>query len=181
MSTHGVLFYRIRHREPVERLCKRDRGILEFDFVRAVDLLHEARKEVLGEPHHVIDIVVRPVDLHHRELGVVVGIDVLVTEIPCDLKDPFETADNEALEVEFGRYSQEELLAKAVVERGERPGVCPAVYRLEDRCLELEKIPVIQEPPDGGEDPAPAPESLPGSPRLRSGRRTAAGSVSPHR
>ena len=139
MSTPAVLFYRIRHREPVERLCKRDRGILEFDFVRAVDLLHEARKEVLGEPHHVIDIVVRPVDLHHRELGVVVGIDVLVTEIPCDLKDPFETADNEALEVEFGRYSQEELLAKAVVERGERPGVCPAVYRLEDRCLELRK------------------------------------------
>ena len=137
----GVLLYRVLHREPAQRLLKRDRGLLELNLVRAVDLLCEGCKEVLGEVHHVVDIVVRPVDLHHRELGVVVRVDVLVTEVPCDLKDPLEPADHEALEVEFGRDPQEEFLAEAVVERGERPGICPAVDRLEDRGLELEKVP----------------------------------------
>jgi hypothetical protein len=81
--------------------------------------------------------VVGPVDLHHRELGVVVGVNILVPEVPCDLKDPLKAADDKALEVEFGRDPEEEFLAEAVVERGKRPGVCPAVDWLEDRGLEL--------------------------------------------
>ena len=91
-----VLLYRVLHRELAERLCKRDLGLFKRERSLAVNILHEGCEEVLGKAHHVIDIVVGPVDLHHCELGVVVGVDVLVPEVPCDLKDPLESADHEA-------------------------------------------------------------------------------------
>ena len=48
-----------------------------------------------------------------------------------------------------------------MVEGGERPGVCAAVHRLEDRGFEFEETAVGQKFPDAGDDFAPVAEVLP--------------------
>ena len=107
------------------------------------------------------EVAVRPVDLHHRELGVVVGVHRLVPEVPGDLEDLLESPDHEPFQVELGSDPEEEFLVEEVVVGGERAGVCPAVDRLEDGGLELEEPVVVEVPADEGDDPAPVPEGLP--------------------
>ena len=48
-----------------------------------------------------------------------------------------------------------------MVEGSERPGVCPTVDRLEDRGFEFQESPLVKEPADAREDPAPVAEVLP--------------------
>ncbi len=106
-------------------------------------------------------VAVRPVDLHHRELRVVVGVHRLVPEVARDLENPLESPDDQALEIEFRSDPEEEVLVKKVMVGCERTGVGSAVDWLEDRGFELEKTVVVKVPADEGNDPAPLPEGLP--------------------
>ena len=126
-----------------------------------MDFVDDGTDYVLGQGHHVAEVPVRPVDLHHRELGVVVRVHRLVPEVPGNLKDLLEAAHHEPLQVEFGSDPEEEFLVEEVVVGGERPGVCPAIDRLEDGGLELEEPVVVEIPADEGDDAAPVPEGLP--------------------
>ena len=106
-------------------------------------------------------VPVCPVNLHHRELRVVVGIHCLVPEVAGYLKNFLESPDNQPFKVEFGSDPQEEFLVKEVVVGGKRAGICTTVDRLQDRGFELEEPVVIEIPADKGDDPVPAPEYLP--------------------
>jgi hypothetical protein len=120
----------------------------------------ETRDQVLREIHHVAIVAVGLVRLDHGELGVVARVDVLVPEVLGDLEDPFEAADHEPFQIEFGRYPEEEGLVQIVVERREGAGVRPAVAGLERGGLELEEAPVGEVGPDRRDDPAPRAECL---------------------
>src|SRR3712207_8450263 len=52
-------------------------------------------------------VPVRLVELEHRELRVVPGRDAFVAEVAVDLEDLLEAADDETLEVQLGRRSEE--------------------------------------------------------------------------
>ena len=156
----GVLPHRLLHREAAPGAGEVQVVPGKRDGRVPVHLLREEREDLLGEVHHVVVVPVGLVDLHHRELGVVVGVDVLVPEVLCDLKDLLETADDKALEVEFRRDPEVEFLVEGVVVGGERSGVCAAVDRLQGGCLELQVVPVEEELPEKGYDPAPCPEGL---------------------
>ena len=91
-----------------------------------------------------------------------VGIDVFIPEVPGDLKDPFEPSDNKAFEIELRCDSQEKLLTETVMECGEWPGICTAVYWLKNGCFELKEIPFREVPSDRRENLASFPESLTG-------------------
>ena len=106
----------------------------------AMQLLNEAGDDLLCEVHHIVVITVSLVDLHHRELRVVVGVDILVPEVLGDLKNLIKPADDQALEVEFRCDTEVELLLEVVVVGGERSGVGAAVDRLEGGGLKLQVI-----------------------------------------
>ena len=90
-----------------------------------------------------------------------VGVHRLVPEVACDLENPLEPPDDQALEVELGSDPEEEVLVEKVMVGGERTGIGSAVDRLEDRGFELKKPVVVEIPADEGDDPAPVPEGLP--------------------
>ncbi|KAF5035845.1 hypothetical protein DSECCO2_581370 [anaerobic digester metagenome] len=89
-----------------------------------------------------------------------VGVDVLVPEVLCNLKYFLEPADDKALEVEFRRDPEVEFLVEGVMVGGERPGVRAAVDRLQGGGLELQVVPLKEELPEERYDPAPGPERL---------------------
>jgi hypothetical protein len=58
--------------------------------------LSRAADQGLGEIHDVVAVGVRLVQLEHRELGIVLRRQSLVTEVAVDLVAPLETPDDEA-------------------------------------------------------------------------------------
>ena len=86
-------------------------GSLEVDLVaapgagcRAVGMhgIQDRGEHLLGEGHQLLVVGVGPVELEHRELGVVLGGDALVSEVAVDFEHTVQTADQQALEVELG-------------------------------------------------------------------------------
>ena len=68
--------------------------------------------QLAGQRRHRVVVAVRLVDLEHRELGVVGGVDALVAEDAADLVDPLEAADDQPLEVELDRDAQVQLAGR---------------------------------------------------------------------
>jgi hypothetical protein len=66
------------------------------------DLGDQGREHLLDELHQRLVVDVGPVELEHRELGVVAGRDALVAEVAVDLVDPRQAADQQPLQEELG-------------------------------------------------------------------------------
>jgi hypothetical protein len=96
---------------------------------------------VLGEIHDVGVRRVRLVELEHRELGIVPRRHALVAEIPVDLIDALEAADDEALEVKLGRDTQIHIEVERVVMRHERARGRAARDRMHHRRLDFHETP----------------------------------------
>ncbi len=105
-----------------------------------------ATTQLLREVHQVAVVRVRPVELDHRELGVVPRGQPLVAEIPVDLVDLLEPADDQALEVELRRDAQEHLHVERVVVRDEGPGRGAAGNRLHHRRLHFHEAAIVELP-----------------------------------
>ena len=95
--------------------------------------------------HQRLVVDVGPVELEHRELGVVLGRDPLVPEVTVDLEHPFDAADDQPLEVQLGRDPQVELEVEGVVMGDEGPGQRAAGDRLHHRRLDFEEAACRQE------------------------------------
>ena len=111
------------------------------DVVAAGCLPGHGANELLGHRHQRLIVAVRLVELHHRELGIVLRGDPLVPEVPIDLEDPLEAAHREPLQVQLRRDPQKQIHVERVVVRGERPRERPAGDRLHHRRLDLEIAP----------------------------------------
>ena len=70
--------------------------------------------DLAGQRRHRPVVAVRLVDLEHRELGAVRGVDALVAEVAADLVDPVQAADDQPLEVELDRDAQVHRLVERV-------------------------------------------------------------------
>ena len=114
---------------------------------------HE-RQELLGELHEHLIVHVGPVELEHRELGVVLRRDALIPEVTIDLEHPFDSAHGQPLEVQLRRDAQEQLHVERVVMRDERPGQRAAGERLHHRRLDLEEAMAGEEVAHRGHRPA---------------------------
>ena len=139
---------RLRNQVDHTRLAERDGqvdgGVLDIDDRGAVGVDRRGADQLLGDPHHLGVVGERPVELHHRELGVVARRDALVTKDPPDLVHPFHAADNQALEVQLQRNAQVELHIERVVVSDERPGVRTARLDMEHRGLDLDEPQAMQ-------------------------------------
>ena len=67
-------------------------------------------------------VLIRLVELEHRELGVVPRADAFVAIVAVDLEHFLEAADGQPLEVKLGRDAHVHLLVERVVVRDEGLG-----------------------------------------------------------
>ena len=135
-------------RHAPERRRHVDRVLAERQLRRPDHLHRHRRQQLLGERHQPLVVHVRPVELEHRELGIVLRRDALITEVTIDLEDPFDAADGEPLQVELRRDAQVELHVERVVMRHERPRQRAAGDLLHHRRLDFEEAVRLQELPD---------------------------------
>ena len=92
-------------------------------------------------------IVIRRVGLigfQHGELRAVGGVDALVPEIPIDLEDLLNTADDAALQVELRRNAQVEVHIQSVGMRHKRTRSRTAMQRLQHGSLDLEETQALE-------------------------------------
>src|SRR3954447_12768397 len=73
------------HRETLERPREADLVAAELDLVLAEYLLRQPAEQLLGAHDEIVVVGVRLVKLQHRELGIVLRGDALVSEIAVDL------------------------------------------------------------------------------------------------
>ena len=115
----------------------------------------EMRDERLVEVHHVVDVPVRSVELEHRKLGIVARVDAFIAEDATDLVDPFQSADDQALEVKLGRDPQLHLFTRERVDVGdERPRRCTAGNVQQRRGFDFVEAAIVDEPSRFGDDAA---------------------------
>ena len=101
---------------------------------------------------------VRLIELHHRELGVVLRRDPLVPEVPVDLEHPLHSADGEPLQIQLGRDAEIQVHVERVVMRDERAGERTAGDRLHHRRLDFEEAARRHERANRGDHAAPSLE-----------------------
>src|SRR5215210_6674197 len=109
----------IFHAKPLEGASKIKFVITEIKGCIARYILDRLPKHLLAEVHHPVHVLVGRVEFEHGELGVVAGGDAFVAEVAVQLINPLEAADEEALEVEFGRDAQIQVYVERVVMRDE--------------------------------------------------------------
>ena len=120
----------------------------EGDLERAGHLERARLHEIARDLHHRLVVGVGPIELEHRELGVVLPPDALVAEVPPDLVDALESAHEQALQVQLERDPQVQVHVEVSVVRDERPGHRAARDRLQDRRLDLDVPALVQVGPD---------------------------------
>ena len=114
----------------------------ERDLERAGHRERARLHEIARDVHHRLVVGVGPVELEHRELGVVFPPHALVAEVPPDLVDALQAAHEQALQVQLERDPQVQVHVEVSVVRDERPGHRAPRDRLQDRRLDLD-VPVL--------------------------------------
>ena len=97
-----------------------------------------------GQLADPVVVGVRLVGLQHREFRGMRRVDALVAEVPIDLENPLDSADDHSFEVQLRRDPQVEVHIHGVHVGDERPGGGTAVQHLQHRCLDLEKATLVQ-------------------------------------
>ena len=70
--------------------------------------------QVLGEIHHAVVIGVCLIQLHQGKLGVMSGVQSLVTEYTADLIDALQAADDQSLQIQLQRDTKLQILVQCV-------------------------------------------------------------------
>ncbi len=117
-------------------------------------------KHFLRFVHQTHVILIRFIEFHHGELGVMQRIHAFVAEAAVDLEDLLESPDDEAFEMQLGRDAQVEIAVEGVVMRDERARRGPARNMVQHGRLDLEK-PLFRQPlPHDADNLDAAPERL---------------------
>ncbi len=125
--------------------------------------LGEERQQLLQVADQRLEPLLRPVPLDHRELGQVPGASLVVPEHPGDLVDPRggvargREGDEGLLEMELGTRDQPAPLARG---EGHEMRLEPGADD-PDRRLHVQEPALVEEGPQGGEDPGPGRQHAP--------------------
>ncbi len=136
-----VLQDQVRHPLAPEGRREIDRLALVARLQRAAGGHRGHHHQVLHQAHHVVVVRVGLVALEEGELRVVSRRKALVAEHAADLVNALETSDQEPLEVQLQRDSQEEVA-------------------IEHRRVDVEEIALVEQAAHGRDDSRPRPENL---------------------
>ncbi len=117
------------------------------------DLLHHSGDGPLVAPGLV--------DLEHRELGAVGGVDALVAEDAAHLVHALHAADDRSLQEQLEGDPERHRGVERVQVRAERAGVGATVHQLQHRGLDLDVVVAVQGLPDAPGDRGPGPDHVP--------------------
>src|SRR2546423_7870688 len=101
--------------------------------------------QFLEQVRHLLEIGIRPVNLEHGELRIVLSRNAFVAEIAIQLEHFRESADKETLEIKLGRDAQIKIDAERFVASAERLGRRAARNRLQNRRLHFRETALFQE------------------------------------
>ena len=99
----------------------------------------------LDQVRHLLEIGVSPIAFEHGELGIVLSRNSFVPEIPVQLEDFVEAADQQALEIKLRRDAEIKLQPERFVMGPKRLGRGAARHGLQHRRLHFEKAPRFHE------------------------------------
>ncbi len=109
----------------------------------------------LDEVRDLLEIGVGPIAFEHGELGIVLSRDSFVPEIPVQLEDFVEAADQQALEIKLRRDPKIKLQPERFVMGPKRLRRGAARHGLQHRRLHFEKAPRFHEMADLAHDRDP--------------------------
>mmetsp|Transcript_67809 Transcript_67809/g.78809 ORF Transcript_67809/g.78809 Transcript_67809/m.78809 type:complete len:289 (-) Transcript_67809:322-1188(-) len=111
----------------------------------SVEINSEAVQQILCHRHDVVVVLVCPVGLDRRELGVVREINAFVTELTTQLVDAVHTSDYKFLQIQLGCDTQEHALIQVVVvcDKGASSGT--SSDHVQHGCLHLSEVKIIKE------------------------------------
>lgn len=139
-------------------------GVVVLGDVGAVDVLDQARNELLSHVHEVVHVSVSHIELEGGEFyqsvsiglfvvytytlarltRVVSQINAFVTELTAHLVDTVETTDNKHLEVQLGGNTQEHVHVEIVVVGNEGLGSGTASNDVEHGGLDRDEVAVVE-------------------------------------
>ncbi len=124
--------------------------------------MSQTGEHLLGHDHQVFVRAVRPIELQHGELRVVLGRYPFVSEIPVYFEHPLESADKQTLQVQFRGYTKIELATQGMMIR--LKGTCgsAAGNRLHHGRLDFQKTVVFQKISQIRNDMTPGRDDLSG-------------------
>ena len=154
----AVLLYGLCHRHLRERLAEVDFISLVDDLRRAVDLLADRAVHVLSKLHHAVVIRVRLIELHQRELRIVLHVEAFISEDAADLVDSLKSADDQSLQVELQGNAELLVLVERIKMRDERTRGRAARVVDKHRRLDFHEIPRVEIAADAGNDLRPLDE-----------------------
>ena len=143
-----MLEYRLHDGHSLERPIKVEGGVAINHLCRTQDRLRELTHQLFCEIHGVTIICIGPVELQHGELRVMPGRESLIAEITIDLEHFLQTADGEALEIEFRGHPEIHLHIKRVVMRNKGPRRGTTGNGMQHWRLNLNKLPLNQKLPN---------------------------------
>merc|ERR1711965_437998 len=118
------------------------------DGLTTTDLLANRTDHLLGELHHPQVIGVSLVHLHRSEFRVMSSAGALVAEDSAELIHTLESPHNQPLEMQFRGDAQRQRKVQSVVMRFKGPSISTTRLALENGCLDLQEVAIIQPTPD---------------------------------
>ncbi len=146
-----ILLDGVDHCYAAERGLERDDVVADLDIGGAVDVEAYFLKELFGEFHHPVVVLVGNVYLHACELGVVGAVHALVAEVLADLVYAVKSTYDEAFEVQLGSDAQVQVDVERVVVGYKRTCAGTTGDRLQYRGLDLHVAVVVEESAHGVE------------------------------
>ena len=127
---------------------------------RAVDSDTDRLKHLFCERHHPLIVLVRHIELHERELRVVVLVHALVAESLADFVDTFEATHDKALQIKLQGNTQIHVGIERIIMGDERACRSTTGDGLQHRSLHLCVTSVIEELTHGADDRCTVDERL---------------------
>ena len=157
----GLLLDGVEDRDAWERsFVADDLAVGIVNLRRAVDSDTDRLKHLLRERHHPFVILVGHVELHERELRVVVLVHTLVAESLADLVDTLKATDDEAFQIQLQGDTQIHVGIEGVIVRDERAGGGTTGDGLQHRSLYLRVPGIVEEFAHGADDGSAVDERL---------------------
>ena len=94
--------------------------VTNLHFGSAVNRDSDTLKQLLGEAHHPVIVLILYVQLHTGELRIMVAVHTFVAEVTTNLVHTLKTAYDKSFEIELGSNTQVHIHVQRVVMRDER-------------------------------------------------------------
>ena len=151
----GVFLHGVYHGNPFKGFAQIHLDTVVYDFCRTQHFLSHMTIEILRQIHHAVVICVGLVKFHQGKLRIMSGIKTFVAEHTADLVNPFHTAHDQSLQIQFQGNPQLQILIQRIEMRLEGACCRTAGIGHQHGSFHFHKALAVQVFPDGADDFGP--------------------------